>query len=212
MGQKVIEETVLELEEISVTLPEKVGILGGTFNPPHIGHTLIAEQVRDQLNLDMILFMPTAVPPHQQEKETISSDLRLTMTQLATGSNPNFQIESYEILRSGKNYTYETMQVLTELYPETDFYFIIGADMVEDLPNWYQIDELVQLIQFVAVQRPGYTLESDYPLIIVDTPEIAISSSQIRQMIADGRSVRYLVDDEVRYFIQEKGLYKRDEE
>lgn len=194
-----------------MSLPDKVGILGGTFNPPHVGHVLIAEQVRDQLGLDMILFMPTSTPPHQEEKEAIDGQTRLLMTQQAIARNPYFQIEAYEVSQKGKNYTFDTMTALKSMYPETEFYFIIGADMVEDLPNWHRVDELVHLVQLVAVRRPGFSLESDYPLIKVDIPEMDISSSMIRQMIAEGRSIRYLVEDSVRDFIREEGLYQDEE-
>lgn len=206
-----IEQTELKIEAVTMSLPDKVGILGGTFNPPHVGHVLIAEQVRDQLGLDMILFMPTSTPPHQEEKEAIDGQTRLLMTQQAIARNPYFQIEAYEVSQKGKNYTFDTMTALKSMYPETEFYFIIGADMVEDLPNWHRVDELVHLVQLVAVRRPGFSLESDYPLIKVDIPEMDISSSMIRQMIAEGRSIRYLVEDSVRDFIREEGLYQDEE-
>lgn len=207
MGQQVTQQAEVLIEEISISLPEKVGILGGTFNPPHLAHMIIAEQVLNQLDLDMILFMPTSTPPHKDEKEAIDGETRLLMTQLAISQNPHFQIEAYEVSRGGKNYTFDTMTDLQEMYPETTFYFIIGADMVEDLPNWYRIEELANMVQFVAVSRPGYNLETNYPVITIDTPNVDISSSEIRQMVASGRSIRYLVDDEVRYFIEEEGLY-----
>src|SRR5690625_2434815 len=195
----IITEPEILIEEIRTSKREKVGILGGTFNPPHMGHLVMADQVKDQLDLDKILFMPTAEPPHSSvEKKTISSDIRVEMVELAIQDNSNFDIELYEVESGGKNYTYDTMKALIELYPAVDFYFIIGGDMVSDLPNWYKIDELVQLVQFVGVKRPGYEVESEYPIIMVDTPLIDISSSLIRKKVAIDCSIRYLVPEAVR--------------
>ena len=208
----IITEPEILIEEIRTSKREKVGILGGTFNPPHMGHLVMADQVKDQLDLDKILFMPTAEPPHSSvEKKTISSDIRVEMVELAIQDNSNFDIELYEVESGGKNYTYDTMKALIELYPAVDFYFIIGGDMVSDLPNWYKIDELVQLVQFVGVKRPGYEVESEYPIIMVDTPLIDISSSSIRKKVAIDCSIRYLVPEAVREYIELEGLYKNDE-
>lgn len=187
---------------------KRVGILGGTFNPVHNGHLIIAEQVRDKLGLDEIWFMPDYEPPHVDHKEAIDSRYRLAMLCLALNSNPSFVVETDEIERQGKSYTIDTVRRLKERYPEIQFYFIIGADMVEYLPKWSKIDELVDLIQFVGVKRPGYTLETPYPVMTVDVPMIDISSSKIRQMIQDGQSVRYLVPDTVEEFMMKEGLYR----
>lgn len=205
-------EPEILIEEIRTSERMKVGILGGTFNPPHTGHLIMAEQIKDQLDLDKIFFMPTAEPPHSSvNKKTISSDKRVHMLELATQENEDFEIERFEVDRGGKNYTYDTMKALIELYPTIDFYFIIGGDMVEDLPTWYRIDELIHLVQFVGVNRPGYNAESDYPIIMVDTPSIDISSSFIRSKVAKDCSIKYLVPDAVREYIEIEGLYKNDE-
>lgn len=207
----VITEPEILIEEIRTSKREKVGILGGTYNPPHMGHLVMADQVKDQLDLDKILFMPTAQPPHSSvEKKTISSAIRVKMLELATQDNSEFEIELYEVEAGGKNYTYNTMKALIDLYPAVDFYFIIGGDMINDLPTWYKIDELVQLVQFVGVKRPGFEEKSDYPIIMVDTPTMNISSSFIRNKVAMGGSIKYLVPDRVREFIELEGLYKND--
>lgn len=210
--QSIVTEPEILIEEIRTSKREKIGILGGTFNPPHIGHLMMADQVRDQLDLDKILFMPTAEPPHSSvEKKTISADVREQMLDLAIMDHPDFEMELYEVQKGGKNYTYETMKALVDLYPTVDFYFIVGGDMIADLPTWYKIDELVQLVQFVGVNRPGYTAESDYPIIMVDIPLIDISSSNIRHKVKTGCSIRYLVPEEVRKYIALEGLYQDDE-
>ena len=210
--QAIVTEPEILIEEIRTSKREKVGILGGTFNPPHIGHLIIAEQVRDQLDLDKIVFLPTAEPPHSSiNKKTISSDIRVELLDLAIHTNPNFEMELYEVEKGGKNYTYNTMKALVDLYPAVDFYFIIGADMIEDLPTWHEIDKLVELVQFVGVNRPGYAVETDYPLIMVDVPLVDISSSAIRKKVAQGCSIQYLVPENVQNYIEREGLYQDDE-
>lgn len=206
----VIEPEIL-IEEVKVSKNEKVGILGGTFNPPHLGHLIMAEQVKDQLGLDRILFMPTADPPHSSaNKKTISSDLRVEMLELALMGNADFELELYEVEQGGKNYSYDTMKALTELYPGVEFYFIIGGDMIADLPTWYRIEELVELVQFVGIKRPGYVSETNFPIIMVDTTETDISSSAIRDKVSRNCSIKYLVPEAVQEYIELERLYKND--
>ncbi len=205
-------EPEILIEEIRTSERMKVGILGGTFNPPHTGHLIMAEQIKDQLDLDKIFFMPTAEPPHSSvNKKTISSDKRVHMLELATQENEDFEIERFEVDRGGKNYTYDTMKALIELYPTIDFYFIIGGDMIVDLPTWHRIDELIELVQFVGVKRPGYSVETDYPIILVDIPTIDLSSTTIRQKVGIGCSIKYLVPEAVEHYIALEGLYQDDE-
>ena len=209
--KSVVQEPEILIEEIRTSKRDKVGILGGTFSPPHVGHLMMAEQVKDQLDLDKIFFMPTAQPPHSSvTKTTIASETRVHMLELATIDNPDFEIERFEVDQGGKNYTYDTMKALIELYPTVDFYFIVGGDMIADMPSWYRIDELVQMVQFVGVNRPGYSVETDYPIIMVDMPMTDISSSTIRKKVAQGCSIRYLVPEDVRNYIALEGLYLDD--
>ncbi|MGK4109065.1 nicotinate-nucleotide adenylyltransferase [Enterococcus cecorum] len=186
---------------------KQVGILGGNFNPVHNQHLLIADQVGTALNLEKVYLMPEYLPPHVDEKDTIEAEHRLNMLKLATADNPLFDIEQAELQRKGKSYTYDTMKALIAQNPDTDYYFIIGGDMVEYLPKWYKIDELVEMVQFVGVKRPGYTIETPYPIIWLDAPMMDLSSSLIRKKIAQGCSIRYLVPEAVRNYILEKGLY-----
>ncbi|MFV0559177.1 MAG: nicotinate-nucleotide adenylyltransferase [Enterococcus sp.] len=187
---------------------KQVGILGGTFNPVHIAHLIMAEQVGQNLGLDRVFLMPSYQPPHVDTKKTIDAQHRLDMLQLATEDNPFLEIETIELVRGGKSYTYDTMKALTEKNPDTDYYFIIGGDMVEYLPKWYKIDELMQLVNFVGIKRPNYATESPYPIIWVDVPMLDVSSTKIRQKISHGCSVRYLLPDNVINYIQEEGLYQ----
>ncbi|SFB84486.1 nicotinate-nucleotide adenylyltransferase [Alkalibacterium subtropicum] len=206
----VIEPEVLT-ELFGASPKRKIGILGGTFNPPHLGHLIIAEQVRDQLDLEKILFMPSAEPPHKKVKKTIDGTYRSAMLTETLKGNDTFSIEDAELKRGGKSYTYDTIVELKQKNPEVDYYFIIGADMVQDLKNWYKIDELIKLVQFVAVNRPYYNLDTSYPVIGVDVPNIDISSTLIRQKVKHGCSIRYLVPPAVENYIESKGLYKNEE-
>lgn len=186
---------------------KQVGILGGNFNPVHLAHLVMADQVQQQLGLDKVYLMPTYLPPHADEKKTIASTHRLAMLKLAIADNKNLDVEPIELLRKGKSYTYDTMKALTQNNPDTDYYFIIGGDMVEYLPKWYKIDELLTLTSFVGIRRPNYTAVSPYPIIWVDVPQMDISSTLIREKVKNGCSVRYLLPDSVIHYIQEKELY-----
>ncbi|XBG79894.1 nicotinate-nucleotide adenylyltransferase [Enterococcus cecorum] len=201
--------TVVEpLIQVQTTQPRKqVGILGGNFNPVHNQHLLIADQVGTALNLEKVYLMPEYLPPHVDEKDTIEAEHRLNMLKLAIADNPLFDIEQAELQRKGKSYTYDTMKALIAQNPDTDYYFIIGGDMVEYLPKWYKIDELVEMVQFVGVKNTGYTIDTPYPIIWLDAPMMDLSSSLIRKKIAQGCSIRYLVPEAVRNYILEKGLY-----
>ncbi|MGX7199905.1 nicotinate-nucleotide adenylyltransferase [Enterococcus nangangensis] len=187
---------------------EAIGLLGGNFNPVHLGHLAAAQSVLETLQLERVDFLPSFLPPHVDHKETINPKERLAMLKLAIGDNPQFGIEPCEILRGGKSFTIETIKELQARYPEREYYFIIGGDMVEYLPKWKDIEELVQLVHFVGVNRPHYQRTSPYPIIYVDVPQLDISSSLIRQKIALGQSPRYLLPESVLHYIVEKGLYQ----
>ena len=171
----------------------------------------MADQVRDQLDLDKILFLPTAEPPHSSvDKKTIAAEQRVHMLDLATMDNADFEVERIEVETGGKNYTYNTMKTLIDLYPAVDFYFIVGADMIADMPTWYKIDQLVEIVQFVGVNRPGYVSDTDYPIIMVDVPLVDVSSSMLRKKVAMNCSIKYLVPEPVRKYIAQEGLYLDD--
>lgn len=189
---------------------KQVGILGGNFNPIHLAHLVIADQVQQQLGLDKVYLMPTYLSPHVDEKKTIDSMHRLAMLELAITDNPRLAIEPIELVRKGKSYTVDTMTYLTEKNPDTDYYFIIGGDMVKYLPKWEAIDTLLDLVNFVGIKRPNYDTDTPYPIIWVDVPQMDISSTLIRQKIKNGCSVRYLLPDSVSDYIKDKELYLDD--
>ncbi|QFT89930.1 Nicotinate-nucleotide adenylyltransferase [Bacillus sp. THAF10] len=186
---------------------KKIGIIGGTFDPPHMGHLIIATNVREKLALDEIWFMPNHIPPHKQMDSITSSETRVKLLEAATHSNPFFKVETIELMREGPSYTYDTMVLLKEKHRDKQFYFIIGADMVEFLPKWYKIDQLLDIVSFVGVKRPGYTFQTSYRILEVEAPQLDISSTLIRSRIKDGWTSQYFVPDGVREIIEEKQLY-----
>lgn len=201
--------TIPKVESLTDTtlLKKQVGLLGGNFNPIHHAHLLIAEQVGQKMGFDEVHLLPSYLPPHVDEKKTIDSEHRLAMVKLAIEDNPFLSVDTRELARKGKSYTFDTMLELTTENPDTEYYFIIGGDEVAYLPKWHRIDELVRIVNFVGVKRAGYALESPYPIIWVDVPEIQLSSSYIRKQVNQGCSIRYLVPDRVREYIAEEGLY-----
>ncbi|SDK52838.1 nicotinate-nucleotide adenylyltransferase [Sediminibacillus albus] len=185
---------------------KRVGLLGGTFDPPHTGHLLIAEEVRQALQLDEVWFIPSYQPPHKRHSGT-QAELRMKMVEAAIEGNQYFSVNPVEVVREGKSYTVDTIRLLQKHHPDVEFYFIIGADMVEYLSKWHRIDELVELVQFVGVKRSHYPLETSYPVIEAEIPGMDVSSTLIRERIAAGISVRYLVPDSVINKIKEHQLY-----
>ncbi|MBP2241701.1 nicotinate-nucleotide adenylyltransferase [Cytobacillus eiseniae] len=151
--------------------------------------------------------MPNQEPPHKKKTNVVKDGDRVNMLTCAIEGHPHFKIESIELERKGPSYTYETMKILKENHRDKQFYFIIGADMIEYLPKWRNIAELVEIVQFIGVKRPLYRTESPYPILYSDVPEMAISSSLIRDRIKENKTIRYLVPDSVRHYIKENHLY-----
>lgn len=185
----------------------KIGILGGTFDPPHHGHLLIANEALHGAGLDEIWFLPNQEPPHKKKSGLSTNDDRLHMLEIVTKDVPNFKVETIELERSGPSYTYDTMKQLTNLHADVQFHFIIGADMVEYLPKWYKIDELMKMATFIGVNRPNYVEQTAYPIIHLQVPEFNVSSSLIRDRIKEGKTIRYLVPDSIIEYLEEKNLY-----
>ncbi|MFK2824438.1 nicotinate-nucleotide adenylyltransferase [Bacillus sp. B190/17] len=188
-------------------MKKRTGILGGTFNPPHFGHLIIANEVLEALDLDEIRFMPNHIPPHKTIAEHIHDDDRIRMLQAAIDGHSRFSLELTEMERKGTSYTFDTMKWLKEKEPETEFYFIIGGDMIEYLPKWHKVDELCRMITFVGVRRPGYSTTTPYPVVLIETPEIHLSSSMLRKRAANGGTLRYLMPEKVMAYIKENRLY-----
>lgn len=192
--------------------------MGGTFDPIHIGHLMMAEQARDQMGLDQVWFIPAGNPPHKQGKRITDAIHRLQMVRCATAGNDTFHVSEWEVERKGPSYTVTTMKAFQNLYPDWEFFLILGSDMVNSLPSWYAVEELLQIVQVIALGRPGYEKEELPDWIqqrvhwVEDARKIDISSSKIRAMIAENRSIRYFVPDAVMQYIEEKCLYGTGED
>lgn len=199
-----------------------LGILGGTFDPIHLGHLHMAEAIYEQIALEQIVFIPAFVPPHKLGQDYAPAEHRFAMTELAVRSYEHFSVSDMELRRSGVSYTIDTLRELHKLYPEKKLYFIIGADSVAQLHTWNSIEEMLELATFVAAGRPGYEdvmnevvrhlgSEAVKHILLLHTPEYDISSTEIRTRIRTGKSLSGLVPQEVENYIKEHGLYKKQE-
>lgn len=197
----------------------RIGIMGGTFDPIHLGHLATAESVRESLALQKILFIPAANPPHKTEKKITSSIHRLKMVELAIESNPDFEISTIEIERHGLSYSLLTIEELQARFDRSELFFITGADAVNELSTWYRAKDLIQACHFVAATRGGsmldwISIEEFFGSAVreriheIQTPSLEISSTDIRNRVASGRSIRYLVPDSVAEYIAREGLYR----
>lgn len=198
----------------------KIGICGGTFDPIHLGHLTIAELVRCEFNLDQVLFIPSGKPPHKDLSTVTDPSHRLNMVNCAVSTNPYFNAVSIETERVGYSYTVDTLKELHSMYsPNTEFYYIIGADVVMDLLTWKQAEEVFLLTKFIAVMRPGFlnkdfserinSLRFKYNIDITsyEAPLIEISSTLIRNRIRSKQSIKYLVQECVEEYIKKNNLY-----
>ena len=198
---------------------EQIGLFGGTFDPPHIGHLILASEAYSQLELDRLLWILTPEPPHKRELFITSIEHRLAMVRLAIQDNPTFELSRVELDRPGPHYTLETVELIAEQYPNADITPIIGGDSLRDLPTWRQPRELVQACHWVGVMRrlgeqenlealeqqlPGISSKVHY----VDAPLLEIASREIRSRIADGRPFRYYLHPAVYEYIIEHRLYE----
>nr|WP_285888768.1 nicotinate-nucleotide adenylyltransferase [Paenibacillus polysaccharolyticus] len=187
--------------------------MGGTFDPIHMGHLLAAEAARDSHALDEIWFMPSHVPPHKPSAGATGQQ-RLEMTEAAVKQAPQYEVLGIEMELGGVSYTIDTMRELWRRFPEHEFYFIIGADMVNYLPKWEEIEELASRLTFIGVGRPGFQLHlDDLPdalqgrVLLAEMPLVDISSTAIRRRLAKGHSVRFMIPDAVHQYIVRSGLY-----
>jgi nicotinate-nucleotide adenylyltransferase len=192
----------------------KIGLLGGTFDPIHSGHLIAAQAAQESAKLDEIWFIPTLSPPHKPQPGADSSHRR-QMLQLAIEDNPTFRVEDIELERESTSYTIDTVISLQEQYPEIMFYWIVGSDMVKDLPNWRRVEELVKRISFIGLERPDQPGDDSVlpsfvrrRLLRAAMPPIGLSSSEIRRRLREGRSVRYMLPESVLDFIRKEGLYE----
>ncbi len=193
----------------------KLGLYGGTFDPIHTGHLILAESVRSQLALDRILFIPAAIPPHKKDSKITESAIRYEMIQLAIANNPHFEVSPIDIDRKGVSYTVDTIKIIQEQMQlqREELFFIIGADNILGFPSWHKPAEILELCQIVVLPRPEIDLKNIHPMLkdkilVVKTPLIEISSSVIRQLIKQDRSIRYLVPEPVFHYLRRNQVYQ----
>ncbi len=197
----------------------RLGIMGGTFDPIHMGHLVCAEQARDALKLDGVLFMPTGTPVFKKHTKVSDAADRVAMCRLATADNPYFDVSTLEVDREGDTYTVDTLEALRDHFPENvKLYFIAGADAIETLPTWRDARKLSKLASFVGLNRPRSTnlrspqvaeklRAAGFRTLFVEAPLFELSSSDIRKRILGNRSVRYLIPPAVLEYIESVGLY-----
>ena len=187
----------------------KIGILGGTFNPVHIGHLILAEEAREKLGLDRIIFVPTALPPHKDNLNIAPADKRLKMLKLAIRSNRHFAVSDLEIKRKGRSYTIDTLKELKGKYSQDELYFIIGSDLLKYLNEWKDLNEIIKMVKFVAATRPGFPLEQIPPYIkTLAIRAVDVSGFEVRECVKEKKSFRYLVPEVIFDYINKNNLYR----
>ena len=196
----------------------RVGILGGTFDPPHMGHLILAEEARDQLQLDMVLFVPAGDPPHKRGRRLTPVEHRLAMVSLAIADNPAFFLSRVDADRPGPHYTVDMVRIIRDQFPpDVELYFLMGFDSLADLPNWHKPEELVAMCHLVALTRFDVKLDWDYlesrlpgirqRVSILDMPELELASHVIQARVRAGRTIRYQVPPPVEAYIYKHHLY-----
>lgn len=215
-----------------------LGILGGTFNPIHFAHLRMAEEARERCGLERVLFIPAADPPHKPVAASATFSQRLAMVQAAIAGNAAFVASDLEARRAGKSYSVQTLEILREMHPAAELFFIVGLDSFRDLGTWWEYQRLFQLAHLVVVTRPGVASDGDFSgllpvavrpefcydaaaktlvhrqgqrVILLDETCLDISSTRIRRLVAAGRSPRYLLPDAVSTYISAHGLYRGEE-
>jgi nicotinate-nucleotide adenylyltransferase len=205
----------------------RIGLFGGTFDPPHLGHLVLAEWARVRLRLDRVVFMPAGTPPHKRGRQLTDAAHRLAMTRLAVRGNPAFVVSAFEARRAGPSFTVDTLRYLHGRQPGARFYLLMGADSLEDFPTWHQPGEIARFATLVVATRPGPAGPAQragarvgtpghalvparlrHRVVLLDNPPVATSSSALRARARAGRSLRYLVPDAVAAYVARHGLYR----
>ena len=200
----------------------RIGLFGGTFDPPHFGHLVLAEWARVRLRLDRVVFVPAGTPPHKRGRRLTDAALRLALTRLAVRGNPAFTVSGFEARRAGPSFTVDTLRHFHARQPGARFYLLMGADSLADFPSWHEPVEIARLATLIVAARPvqpapGVRVRS-HPLfparacgrvVLLDNPLVAISSSALRARARGGRSLRYLVPDAVAAYVARHGMYRR---
>lgn len=196
----------------------RLGIFGGTFDPPHLGHLILASEIRNQLKLDRLFWVLTAIPPHKLDRTITPLEHRLAMVNLAIDHDPHFELSRIEIDRKGPHYAIDTLDLLKDENPDTDLVYVIGGDSLHDFLSWHRPADIVAACHEIGVmRRPGDLVDlSELDMAVpnlrsklryVNAPLLEIASSEIRRRAAQGSPIRYYLPDPVYDYIQEYGLY-----
>jgi nicotinate-nucleotide adenylyltransferase len=191
-----------------------IGIFGGTFDPPHIGHLIAAQDACETLQLQRLIFVPAAQPPHKRDRQVTPAEIRLDLLKAAIAGDVRFQVCELELQRAGPSYTVDTLRQLSGIFPGEEFYLLLGADQVRDLPTWHEPAEVARLAHVVLISRSGVDALPDRDGLAksaIQVTRIDVSATDIRQRVAAGRSIRYLVPRAVEAIIRERGLYRSNE-
>lgn len=198
---------------------KEICLMGGTFDPIHYGHLVVAEEVRQRFNLAKVVFIPAGQPPHKTDKVILDAQHRVNMTRLAIASNPYFEISTIEVERQGLSYTVDTIEQLRRSFQVENIYFITGADAILEILTWKDTERLLDMTYLIAATRPGYALNhlaetlGSLPapfmkrILPLEVPALAISSSDIRKRVREGRSIKYLLPESVETYIHQNNIY-----
>ena len=195
----------------------RLGVMGGTFDPIHNGHLTTAEEALTQFDLDQVVFVPTGNPWMKEHTVVSPAEHRYLMTVIATASNPKFTVSRVEVDRAGPTYTVDTLRALQAEEPyESELFFITGADAMLEIFHWKDPQDILELAHFIAATRPGYDIaafEAEAPsrnprVSVMNVPALAISSTDIRERVRDGRPIRYLVPEGVKSYVEKAGIYR----
>ena len=207
---------------IKESAAQRVGLLGGTFDPIHLGHLILGEEAWEQLDLDRVVFLPAGLPPHKLEEPILAAEHRAAMVRLAIEDNEHFILSKADLERPGPHYTVDTLKILGEQWQaKTTIFLLLGMDSLEAILSWHEPHELIRMSLLAVARRPGFTvdldrLERDLPgirdrLLFFNMPEVGISSTDLRGRVREGRSIRYQVPRGVEDYIRAQGLYKEQD-
>lgn len=190
----------------------RIGVFGGTFDPPHLGHLVAAQELHVRLALDRLLLVPAAAPPHKPDREVTAAGVRLEMLRAAVAGDDRFEVSELEIRRAGASYTVDTLRALRDEHPDAELLLAIGSDQLAEFGSWREPEAIVRLATLVTFDRPGAPAAdgSGWPARAVSVPEIAVSSTDIRRRVANDEPITYLVPAAVEAIIRRESLYRRD--
>jgi nicotinate-nucleotide adenylyltransferase len=191
----------------------RIGLFGGTFDPPHVGHLIAASDAFEHLGLERLLLIPSAVPPHKRDRSHAPAGLRLEMVRAAVEGDDRFEVLDLELRREGPSYTVDTLRELIAARPGCEFVLLLGVDAARDLPTWKDPDAVLEMARLGVMTREGEPMPTGVAATLQPVPvtRVDVSATQIRRRVAEGRSIRYLVPERVRDVIRREGLYRKGE-